>query len=74
EGLYLDQASFSHPFPKMFRDKIVFDDPEKLLSMIYKIIKGKENPVRDIPENVLKSYDMYNDNLGVERFRQILTG
>jgi len=73
EGLYLDQAKYNHPFSKLFKDRIVFDDPEKLLSMIQKIVKGTENPLSDIPEDVLRAYDAYDDDRGIGMFRDILT-
>lgn len=73
EGLYLDQAKYNHPFKKLFKDKIVFDDPDKLLLMLDRIIEGTENPLKDIPENILRDYDAYEDDRGIDRFRQILT-
>src|SRR3989338_1074715 len=72
EGLYLDEAQYSHPFSKLFKDRIVFDDHEKLLEMINKIIEGRDAPSKSIPETVLRDFDTYNDDMGIERFRDIL--
>ena len=74
EGLYLDMVQEEHPFSKLFKDRIVFYDPEKLLYMIQRIIKGLESPLKDIPKAILTDYDAYRDDCGIERFRRILTG
>lgn len=72
EGLYLDQAEDDHAFTKIFRDKLVFDDPDKLLVMLNRIIEEKESPLGDIPGSILREYDAFDDDLGIDRFRQIL--
>ena len=72
EGLYLDEVGYGHPFAKHFKDKIVFADPEKLLNMIKKILIGNENPCSSIPAELLREYDEYNDDRGIDRFREIL--
>ena len=72
EGLYLDQAQYNHLFLRLFKDRIVFDDHGKLLAMIHKIIEGNESPLRGIPEVVLRDFDTYNDDMGIERFRDAL--
>ena len=72
EGLYLDQAEDDHAFTKIFRDKLVFDNPDKLLVMVNKIVEKKESPLRDIPKSILREYDAFDDDLGIDRFRQIL--
>jgi spore coat polysaccharide biosynthesis protein SpsF len=73
EGLYLDQAEHEHPFARLFKDKIVFDDPEKLISMIQKIISGAQHPLRDIPDSIIRAYDAYPDDRGIDLFRSILS-
>lgn len=74
EGLYLDQVDYNHPFSRLFKDKIVFNDPDKLLVMIQKIIKGAEKPLENIPEDMLRNYDAYPDDRGIDLFRDILSG
>ena len=72
EGLYLDEAQYDHPFSRLFKDRIVFDDYLELLVMVSKILEGKENPLKDIPEDVLRDFDTYKDDIGIDRFRDIL--
>ncbi len=74
EGLYLDQAGYKHPFSELFKNRIVFDDSERLLEMIKKIISGKEHPLNDIPEDVLRDYDAFSDDRGIDRLRNIIAG
>lgn len=73
-GLYLDQAHYSHPFSMLFKDRIVFDDSDKLIFMIQRILKGIDNPLKDIPEQLLRAYDAYPDDRGIDLFRDILSG
>jgi len=74
EGLYLDQVGYEHPFAELFKDKIVFDNPEKLVNMIHRIVIGKESPRKDIPERLLREFDEYADDRGIDLFRDILSG
>ncbi|MDP8230772.1 MAG: glycosyltransferase family protein [Candidatus Gorgyraea atricola] len=74
QGMYLDQAQYDHPFSKAFKDAIVFDNPEKILLMIQKILIGKENPLKNIPEGTLRAFDEYQDERGIDLFRDILSG
>jgi len=73
EGLYLDEAGYDHPLREQFKDKIVFDDPEKLLAAVDRIIEGTENPLKNIPKTVLRDYDAYDDSRGIDRCRTILS-
>lgn len=72
EGLYLDQAKYNHPFPKYFKGTVVFDSPEELLEAIHRILRGESNPLKTIPEKVIREFDAYADDDGIERFRSIL--
>ena len=74
EGLYFDQVPYRHPFTKDFKDKIVFDDSKKLCVMVEKILEGRESPRRAIPEKLLRGYDAYDDDRGLDIFRDVLTG
>jgi len=74
QGLYLDEAQYNHPFSRLFKDRIAFDDSEKLLSMIGKIVDQKDNPSEDIPENLLRDFDAYPDERGMGLFLSILSG
>lgn len=74
EGLYLDQAHYAHPFSSdTFRGKIVFDDPNKLLNMIYKILDNNEKPSKIMPEELLREFDTYPDDQAIDILRDILT-
>lgn len=72
EGLYLDEARYGHPFSALFKGRIVFDDRLELLEMINKIIAGSESPLKDIPESLLRDFDAHKDDMGIDRFRDVL--
>ena len=74
EGLYLDQAEYNHPFSKMFKDKIVFDSPEKLLLAVHKINAGKDSVFNYIPEELIRKYDAFADDRGIDILRDIFSG
>ncbi|MFA6549594.1 MAG: glycosyltransferase family protein [Candidatus Margulisiibacteriota bacterium] len=73
EGLYFDQAQYDHPFSRLFKDKLVFDDPDKLIRMISSVIDGSKSPLKDIPDNILREYDEYSDDRGIDIFRNVLS-
>ncbi|MFH1310701.1 MAG: hypothetical protein ABIH85_08515 [Candidatus Omnitrophota bacterium] len=72
EGLYLDEAGYNHPFRERFKDRIVFDDSEKLTKMIEAIVNGSESPLKDIPETLLREFDAFSDDGAIDRFRDVL--
>jgi hypothetical protein len=74
DGFYLDQVDYDHPFSKLFKDKIVFDDSDKLINMIQEVIKGGASPLKDISPELLRRYDHYGDDRGIDLFRTILSG
>jgi len=74
KGLYFDQAHYEHPFRHLFMNKIVFDDPEKLLIAFHNILHKDYNFWQDIPESLLRQYDAYPDDRGINVFREILSG
>lgn len=73
QGLYLDQVGFNHPFSEAYRNRLVFGDPEELLLMVKKIIDGKENPLKEMPEHIIRHFDAYPDDRGIDLFRSILS-
>lgn len=73
EGLYLDEANYSHPFAKNFKNKVVFDDPQKLLDMVTRIIRGKDSALQNIPQSLIREYDEYSDDRGIQIFRELLS-
>ncbi|MFH1310718.1 MAG: hypothetical protein ABIH85_08610 [Candidatus Omnitrophota bacterium] len=74
EGLYLDEAGYNHPFRERFLNRIVFDKPNKLIEMIEAIVSGTESPVKDIPESLLREFDAFSDDDGIDRIREVLVG
>jgi spore coat polysaccharide biosynthesis protein SpsF len=74
EGFYLDEANYQHPFKDYFKDKIVFDNPDKLVKMIHETIYNKQSSLKNIPVCLLRKYDAFSDNFALERMRDILTG
>lgn len=73
EGLYLDQFGYSHRFSNLFKDKIVFCNPDNLIIMIHAIAASKKSPSKDIPERLLREFDEYPDDRGIDLFRDILS-
>jgi len=75
EGLFLDQAQNdpTHPFARSYKNKLVFNDPDKLISRVQQIIFYKESGLSDIPESLLRAYDCYPDDRGIDLFRKILS-
>ncbi|MFA6548424.1 MAG: glycosyltransferase family protein [Candidatus Margulisiibacteriota bacterium] len=73
EGFYFDQAQYDHPFSRLFKDTLVFDDPDKLIKMIHDVVAGFASPLKDIPDNLLREYDEYPDDRGIEVFRDVLS-
>jgi spore coat polysaccharide biosynthesis protein SpsF len=75
EGLYLDQAHYNHPFSRYaFKERIIFDDPEKLLRAIYQILDNDEKPSKTIPEELLRKFDTYPDDRAIAILQDILSG
>ena len=72
EGLYFDQVHYNHPFSKIFKDKLVFDDPDKLIEMTHKIILGEVSPLKDIPYYLLREYDECPDDRSIELLQEFL--
>ncbi|MDD5618330.1 MAG: NTP transferase domain-containing protein, partial [Candidatus Omnitrophica bacterium] len=74
EGLYLDQASYNHPLSYLFKNRLVFDNSDNLLEMIKKITTGIDKPSKSISWNLLRSFDVYDDDRGINLFRDLLAG
>jgi len=74
EGLYLDEAREDHPFRRSYKDSLVFDEPEKLLTMVQRILRGTEAPLKVIPEDILRAFDEYPDDRGIDLLRDIVSG
>ncbi len=74
DGIYFDEYGYNHLLARLFKDKIVFDEPEKLFLTINAILSNKLSVKDIIPENILRDFDAYNDDLGLERMRLVLTG
>lgn len=72
EGLYLSEVDYNHPFKNKFSGKIVFDDSKKLLDMVKNIIDENENPIKSISESLLREFDAFGDDCGIDRFRNVL--
>ena len=72
EGLYFDQAQHIHPFSKLFKNRLVFDDSERLLKMLDSIVQEKEFPLKDISLDLIRQYDEFPDDRGIDVFREIL--
>lgn len=72
-GLYYDTTGDDyHPFAQKYRNKVVFNNKRDLFSAVNKIIDGGYNPLNEIEEEILKDYDQFRDEKGVERFREAL--
>ncbi len=72
-GLYYDTTGDDyHSFAQKYRNKVVFDDKRDLFSAVNKIIGGGCNPQNEIDEELLRDYDHFRDDRGLERFRDAL--
>ncbi|MEA3493465.1 MAG: hypothetical protein U9R38_03645 [Candidatus Margulisiibacteriota bacterium] len=71
-GLYFDQANYDHPFAGQFAGEIVFDNADEILNKITGMLEEGASTI--VPDNILKEYDYYNDELSLDRYRSIITG
>ncbi len=68
-GLYYDTTGNNqHPFAQKYGNIIAFRNRKDLLSVIKRIIDKGYNPLDDIDPGMLRAYDHFRDNLGMERF------
>ncbi|MDD5564736.1 MAG: NTP transferase domain-containing protein [Thermoanaerobaculaceae bacterium] len=74
EGVYLDQAKYKLKYLDIFKDKIVFDDPDRLILTIRKILSGSESVFNTFSGRFLREYDAYSDDGGIDRLRSLLAG
>ncbi|MFH1369598.1 MAG: hypothetical protein ABII64_10800 [Elusimicrobiota bacterium] len=72
EGLYFDQAECDHPFSRQYHDVLAFDDRDKLVAAIVKIAEHSDKPSKQIPESTIRDFDAYADDLGIDRFRDLV--
>ncbi len=72
-GLYYDTTgSDYHPFTRRYRKKLVFDNKGDLFSVVRNITDGAYNPLPEIDEELLRGFDQFRDDKGLERFKQAL--
>ena len=72
-GLYYDNIGNKlHPFSNKYKDKIVFDDKDKLFSKIVDFTMDKDSFDNLISEEDVKAYDEFQDGYEFERFCKIL--
>lgn len=74
EGLYLNEAGSDHPFSRSLKGKIVFDHPDTLIEAIQGILAGTISARKTIPEDLIRKYDKYPDDRGIDMIRGILAG
>lgn len=72
EALYLDEVRYEHPLARLFKDQVVFDDPQKLLAKARDILTGRASVLKVIPEQVMREYDEYPDDRGIDLLRRVL--
>ena len=51
---------------------MVFDEENKIRQMIKKIIYENYSPRKNIPDSLMREYDHYEDDRGIDIFREIL--
>jgi len=73
-GLYYDTTGNDyHPFTtNKYRNKLVFDNKRALFSAVNRIIDQGYSPLSEIDKELLRNYDRFRDDRGVERFREAL--
>jgi spore coat polysaccharide biosynthesis protein SpsF len=72
EGIYFNQAHYKHPFVTQFSGKIVFDKFNDLKFEILELVNEKKSVFDIIGINILREYDAFSDNNGLERLREVL--
>lgn len=72
EGLYFEQTGFINPFSRFLKNKIVFDDTDELITKIRKILYQSESVFDVIPSDLLKEFDAFDDDCGLDRLRSVL--
>ncbi len=72
KGLYFDQYGYDHKFSKLFWNKIVFKDSDKIILEIHGILAKNDLPLKKIPEPLRREYDAYADDRGIDLLRLIL--
>ncbi|MBA7481328.1 hypothetical protein ES707_16798 [subsurface metagenome] len=72
-GLYYDTTDDDyHPFAQKYRNKVIFDNKKGLFHAVNNIINQGGNPLDEIDEDLLRDYDHFRDDRGLERFRAAL--
>ncbi|MAF85139.1 MAG: hypothetical protein CL875_03055 [Dehalococcoidales bacterium] len=72
-GLYYNTPGDDyHPFARKYKNKVVFDNKRGLFSAVNKIINQGYSPLDEIDEELLRDYDQFRDERGLERFREAL--
>lgn len=73
-AFYYDRDRFIHPFALRLKNKLVFNDKEKIIEAISKVFSGKYDPLKLIPEFVMRSFDACRDDSALQRLRLLLAG
>ncbi len=70
DGLYLDQAGYDHPLRSEYTGSVVFEDPPELIERARQILHGEcERPVNLVSPELLRRFDAYSDDRGIDRLR-----
>lgn len=72
EGLYLDEFGYAHPLANRFKGCIVFSNTDELALKVKEIVRNNVRPSSEISEEMLRSFDAYPDDRGIDIFRRIL--
>ena len=72
-GLFYDiTGNDYHPFIGKYGNKVVFNNRRDLLAGVNRIISTGYSPLGEIEEKLLRDYDSFPDDRGLERFREAL--
>jgi len=72
-GLYYDTTGNNHhPFANKYKNKLVFDNKTALFPTVDRIFYEDYNPLSEIDEELLRDYDHFRDNMGIQRFIEAL--
>ena len=72
-GLYYDMTgNDQHPFAQKYKNILVFDNKNNLLSLMNHILDNNYNPLKEIDPDLLRQYDPFQDEKGLQRFREAL--
>src|SRR3989339_874414 len=71
DALFYDKTgNKEHPWAKEYFNILVFDDEEKILRQIDRILKGEFSSIDVLSEQEIREIDAFDDDLAIDRIRE----